>query len=133
MGILALLLLFLATLVKIDAQSCSLLDIESFITDRLLADAITEGTRSVNISLIDTNPNCLATAKEFGLYRSLSISVKYLSSDDNETKEIRHNYGCHPINNIWQFVNKSESYFNGTRTDCSDCSDQTVNDYHCKR
>lgn len=131
MGILALLLLFLATLVGIDAQSCSLEDIETFITDRLLAE-ITEGTRSVSITLLDTIPNCLATAEQFGFYRSLSISVKYHLSDDNETQEVRHSYGCRDTN-TWQFVNKNGSYFNGTRTDCSDCNDPSVNDYHCKR
>ena len=128
---LALLLFFLATFVGIDAQGCTIGDVEDVIRERL---GEIEGTVSSNISLIDANPNCLATSVEHGLYSSISMSVRYATAEnDSRIKEARYDYLC--FRKAWfrynEYLSKNP-YFNGTRDDCSDCTNGTVNDHHCE-
>ena len=127
---LALLLFFLATFIGIDAQGCSMEDIETIITRRL-----EEIEASININLIDPNPNCLATSVQHGLYNSISISVKYVTAEnDSRIQEARYDYLC--VGNGWLRFNEylfENPYFNGTRDDCSTCINGTVNDHHCER
>ena len=128
------LLLFLSMLVGIDAQGCTI-EMAVRTTEYILKELYPEGAPRYGINFTDTNPNCLVTSEIRGLYKQISISIKFYRYDDNSTiSEARYNYIC--FNNVWNrwYQDISEtSYFNGTRSDCSDCSNTTVNDYHCQR
>ena len=121
------LLLFLAMLTGKDAQNCTIEMALSAIEERLKDSEI-----RFQINFTDTNPNCLATSDIRGSYQSISMSVKFYRDGDNSTiNEVRSNYIC--LDNYWLCFYEEESYFNGTRSDCSDCSNTTVNDHHCQR
>ena len=128
---LALLLFFLATFVGIDAQGCTIEDLEDVIRRRL---SEIEGTASSDISLIDPNPNCLATSVQHGLYNSISMSVRYTTAEnDSSIEEARYDYLC--VGKAWFRYNEylfENPYFNGTRDDCSACTNDTLNDHHCE-
>ena len=126
MSILVLLPLFLAILLEVDAQKCSLEAAENAIRDR-----ISEVESQPLINIISLQHNCLATSKRLGIYHSTSISVLYSSSNSAAINEIRYDWLC--LNDAWLRLHENESYFNETRSDCYDCTDRTVNDYHCAR
>ena len=59
-------------------------------------------------------------------YNCLSRS----DTSDHYIHEVRYNLQCN--NNMWEIVgNQSTALRSNTSYDCSDCTDQTVNDYHC--
>ena len=126
-------LLFLAMLVGIDAQNNCTIDMALSLIEERLSER--EGTQKYEIDFIETKSNCLATSEIRGFYEHISMSVKYLRDDDNSTiHKARYTYVCH--NDFWRFwyEDKSEtSYFNGTRSDCWNCGNRTVNDHHCLR
>lgn len=129
---LALLLLFLATLVGIDAQGCTI-EMAKNTTKLLIMDSSTEGERFI-ISLNETLPNCLATSVQRGFYTSISMSVKYTKSDnDSAIEEARFNLVCFKDNWERADADLKASYFYGERSNCSKCSNTTVNDHHCTR
>ena len=124
------LMLFLAMLVGIDAQNCTIEEALTAMEDRIKP---AESTLESNVTFTDTRRNCLATSEIYGLYEQISMSVMYYTDNDSSTiKKARYTYIC--SKDGWQFWygNKSEtSYFNGTRSDCWDCTDRTENDHHC--
>ena len=128
---LAILLLFLATLVGINAQGCT---IETARNATVLSIISRPEVQNNIINSNETIPNCLVTSIQRGTYISISMSVRYTkSANDSEIEEERFYYVCH--NDIWFKArnNSNASYLNDTRSNCSSCTDTTVNDYHCTR
>ena len=127
---LALLLLFLVTLVEVNAEGCNETTAKEFIAERLQ-----EKELSPVINLIRTEFNCLSTSNKRGEYNFISISVQYTSSYNNITNEARYNLACDKVNGGWLRTHEdlSAPYMNGSRSDCSDCRNRTENDHHCTR
>ena len=122
--------LLLALLVDISVQQCT---IDEFQTN--LADIVTstEATEFVQFFTINsTYYNCLSTSQIVGHYRSMSVSILYIRSDDpNNLREVRYNLQCN--SNVWGVVGSLSTALrsNNTRFNCSACTDQIVNEYHC--
>lgn len=124
------LLLFLASLVGIDAQGCTQESALNAIRNRL---NVPEG-ETFGVVFKERNPSCLVTDNEYGLYKQISLSVKYVvSQNDSTVRETRHTFFC--IFGLWLRLSDDEltPHFNGSRSDCSDCSNPTVNEHHCAR
>ena len=83
------------------------------------------------ITINSTYYNCLSRSETSDHYSSMSVSILYIRSDDpNNTHEVRYNLQCN--NNVWEIVgNQSTALRNNNTRYCEDCTDQTVNEYHC--
>ena len=110
------LLLFLLCLVGISIQQCT---IEKF--HESLNGFLSTPSQIPFISAIYYN--CLSPSNTESQYSSMSVSVLY---DSNEG---RFNARC--TNDSWRIMNQSTFLRNNNTRYCEDCTDQTVNDYHC--
>ena len=125
----ALLPLFLAILLGVDAQECSIKAAENATILR-----ISELESQPMVNIIDLQHNCFATSERLGAYYSISLSVRYSRTNSAIVKVARHNWLCQ--NDAWLLHHEntsSSSYFNETRSDCHACIDRTANDHYCTR
>ena len=124
-------LCLLAALVGVSVQQCT---IERF-EDVAALDTIqsTEATDFGQTFIINrTIYNCLSTSQTIGVYNSMSVSILYIRSDTpNQLRDTRYNMVCN--NGNWARVGQQPTALmsSDTRDNCSACTDQTVNDYHC--
>ena len=78
--------------------------------------------------------NCLSTSQTIGIYNSMSVSILYIRSDTpNQLRDVRYNMVC--SNSNWARGGQQSTAFmsSDTRHNCSACTDQAVNNYHCTR
>ena len=123
----------LATMVGLSVQQCNIEGFEAIALDTVKATEIAEANQNIT-ALNGTFYNCLSTSEIIGIYNSMSVSVLYTRSDTpDQLRDVRYNMQC--INNGWLRVGEQLVALtsNDTRRNCSDCTDQTVNDYHCTR
>ena len=125
--------LVLIVLIEFSVQQCTIEEFE----DTTAVDTLqgTEATDANETFMINrTIYNCLSTSQTIGVYNSTSVSILYIRSDTpNQLREVRYNMVCN--NGSWARVGQQSTALmsNDTRHNCSDCTDQTVNDYHCTR
>ena len=83
------------------------------------------------VTINSTYYNCLSKSETSNHYSSMSVSLLYTRSDNpNNTHEVRYNLQCK--NNVWEIVgSQSTALRNNNTTYCEDCTDQTVNEFHC--
>ena len=125
--------LLLATMVGVSVQQCNIEGFEAIALDTVKATEIAEANQNIT-ALNGTFYNCLSTSQIIGIYNSMSVSVLYTRTDTpDRQREVRYNMQC--IDNGWSRVGQQSDALmsNGTRRNCSDCTDQDVNDYHCTR
>ena len=124
-------LCLLAALVGVSVQQCTTEGFE----DVAALDAIqsTEANdASQTFTINRTIYNCLSTSQTIGVYNSMSVSILYIRSDTPiQLREVRYNMLC--ANGNWlRDGQQSTALMNSdTRHNCSACTNQTVNDYHC--
>jgi len=120
----------LATLVRVSVQQCAVEDLN-------LLDLVqtTEASENFNEFTIDEiYYNCLSTSQTIGLYTTMSLSVLYVEArTPGITREVRYNLECSGV--FWSRVGRITTTLrdNITRIDCSSCTDQDINHYHCSR
>ena len=132
MKLLPSLCLLLTTLVGVSIQQCTIEEFENSIAPDLLLNLATDASQTFTVNR--TFYNCLSTSQIIGVYRTMSVSISYIRSDDvTNLRQIRYNMVC--SNNMWSRVGQQPTALlsNDTRRNCSDCTDQTVNDHHCTR
>ena len=120
----------LALLVNISVQQCTIDDFQASITDIVVTTEATDAVQSFNVN--STYYNCLSSSQTIGQYSSMAVSILYIRSDDpNNIHEVRYNLLCN--NSVWEVVGNQPTALrnNNTMLDCFDCTDQTVNEYHC--
>ena len=126
-------LCLLAALVGVSVQQCTIQRFEDVVAlDTLLATEATDFSQTFTINR--TIYNCLSTSQIIGVYNSMSVSILYIRSDTpSQLRDVRYNMLCN--NGDWLRFGQSSTAFMGsdTRHDCSACTNQTVNDYHCTR
>ena len=125
--------LLLATMVGVSIQQCNIEGFEAIALDTVKATEIAEANQNIT-ALNGTFYNCLSTSRTINMYNSMSVSVQYTRSDTpDQLRDVRYNMQC--INNAWLRVGQLSIALisNDTRRNCSDCTNQTVNDYHCTR
>ena len=123
------LLCLLAALVGVSVQQCTIQRFEDVTTIDILQ---TSELTSANFTINRTIYNCLSTSQTIGVYNSMSVSILYNRSDTpNQLREVRYNMLCN--NGNWARVGQQSTALvsSDTRHNCSACTDQTVNDYHC--
>ena len=131
MKLLSSLCLLLVTLVGVSVQQCTVERFENVTALDTLQTAEATDTIIINRTIY----NCLATSQTIGVYNSMSVSILYIRSDDpNQLRDVRYNMVC--SNGNWlrsadPLPDALES--SDTRRNCSACTNQTVNDYHCTR
>jgi len=83
------------------------------------------------ITINSTYYNCLSRSDTSDHYSSMSVSILYIRSHDpNSIHEVRYNLQCN--NSVWEIVgNQSTALRSSNTVFCEDCTDQTVNMYHC--
>ena len=126
-----LLSLLLATLVAVSVQQCSIEDFNA-----LEFVQTTETTDfNQNFTINSTFYNCLQTSSTIGLYETMSVSILFIRSDNlNILREVRYNLACNVDTWVRNRVEiRAALQNNNTRLNCSSCSDQNVNEYHCTR
>ena len=126
--------LLLATMVEFSVQQCNIEGFESIALDFVKNSAIPSDGGQTITALNETYYNCLATSQTIGIYNSMSVSILFTRSDTpNQLRDIRYNMVC--LNGNWtrlaELPEALES--NDTRRNCSACTNQTVNEYHCTR
>ena len=128
-----LVLIVLIVLIEFNVQQCTIEEFEDTTAVNILQG--TEATDANETFMINrTIYNCLSTSQIIGVYNSMSVSILYIRSDTpNQLREVRYNMVCN--NGSWACVGQQSTALmsNDTRRNCSDCTDQTVNDYHCTR
>ena len=133
MKLLSSLCLLLVSLVGVSVQQCTIARFEGVIAaDTLQAAEATDASQTIAINR--TIYNCLSTSQTIGVYNSMSVSILYIRSDTpNQLREVRYNMQC--SNGNWARVGQQSTALvsSDTRHNCSACTDQTVNDYHCTR
>ena len=121
MEVLVSLLLFLSCLVGISIQECTIEKFHHNYTDKL------RRIISSQVIPIDIYYNCLSPSKSNSTgsqYSSMSVSLFY------DSNEVRYNLQCN--NSVWEIIgNQSTVLRNNNTRYCEDCTDQTVNEYHC--
>jgi len=125
--VLWLLLIFLA---DVSIQQCIIDEFLANITDIVASTETTNFIQSFTIN--STYYNCLSPSQISGQYSSMSVSILYIRSDDtNNVREVRYNLLCR--NSVWEIVGRQSVALrnNITRDSCSDCTDSTINEYHC--
>ena len=124
--------LLLVALVRVSVQQCTIEGFENITLDTLQSTEATDASQIFTINR--TIYNCLSTSQTIGVYNSMSVSILYIRSDTpDRLRDIRYNMLC--TNNAWGRVGEQPAAFTSsdTRQNCSDCTDQAVNDYHCTR
>jgi len=126
MGTSLLVWLLLMTSIKVSIQHCTIEESKFKIKDRL-----SYFTNPAMIIINNIYYNCLSRSDAIGHYSSMSVSILYIRSHDlNNIHEVRYNLKCN--NSAWQIVgNQSTALRNNKTKYCEDCTDQTVNEYHC--
>jgi len=117
-------------LINISAQQCTIEEFEIDATNiMVISTELASGGVSTNIT--STYYKCLSISDTSDHYSSMSVSILYIRSDSpNNTHEVRYNLQCN--NSEWKIVgNQSTALMSYTSNDCFDCTNQTVNDYHC--
>ena len=130
MRIVAIVWILVVVIVNVSIQQCT---IESFTSN---ATEIVESTETFNssqtVTIDSTYYNCLSLYQIIGHYSSMSVSILYIRSDDpNNIYEVRYNLQCN--NSVWEIVGRQSIALrnNITRSSCSDCTDPSINEYHC--
>jgi len=125
--------LLLATLVGVSVQQCTIEKFEMIELD-LVRGTLSDGNLMIT-AINDTVYNCLSTSQTIGEYKSMSVSIFYTRSDNlTNLRQVRFNMICTSDNGWEQFGQQSTAFrSNDTRQDCFDCTNQTVNEYHCTR
>ena len=133
MKLLSSLCLLLVVLIGYSVQQCTIEEFEdTAVIDILQTTEATDFSQTFTINR--TIYNCLSTSQIIGVYNSMSVSILYNRSDTpNQLREVRYNMLCN--NGSWlRFGEKSSAFeSNDTRRNCSTCTNQTVNLYHCTR
>ena len=120
----------LATLVRVSVQQCAVEDLN-------LLDLVQTTEASENFyefTIDEIYYNCLSTSQTIGLYTTMSLSVLYVEArTPGITREVRYNLECSGV--FWSRVGRITTTLrdNITRIDCSSCTDQDINHYHCSR
>ena len=131
MKLLLSLCLLLVALVGVSVQQCTTEGFEGMTALDTLES--TEGTElGQNFTINRTIYNCLSTSQIIGVYNSMSVSILYIRSDTpNQLREVRYNMLCN--NGNWARVGRQSTAFmsSDTRRNCSACTNETVNGYHC--
>ena len=133
MTFLSSLCLLLITMVGVSVQQCTIEGFEAIALDIVKTTEITEAGQMIT-AINDTFYNCLSTSQTIRVCNSMSVSIFYTRSDTpNQLRDVRYNMLC--SSNSWSRVGQQSTALtsNGTRRDCSSCTDQTVNDHHCTR
>ena len=117
--------LLLMALVEVSIQQCTIKGSMSKIKDNL------SSTTDAMITINSTYYNCLSRSDTSDHYSSMSVSILYIRSDDpNNIHEVRYNLQCN--NSVWEIVgSQSIALRNNNTRYCEDCTEQTVNKYHC--
>ena len=129
-----LLWLLLVTVIGARAQQCTIERFEEMVIDIVKAAELSGENQNVNVTINGTFYNCLSTSQIIGVYNSMSVSILYIRSDTpNQLRDVRYNLRC--VGNNWGRVGRQSNILrsNSTRRDCSDCTNQAVNDDHCTR
>ena len=125
--------LLLVVLIGFSVQQCTIEEFEDITAvDTLQSTEATDASQTFMINR--TIYNCLSTSQTISVYNSMSVSILYIRSDTpNQLREVRYNMLC--SNGNWSHVGQQSTALvsDDTRRNCSDCTDQTVNDYHCTR
>ena len=124
--------LLLVTLVGISVQQCTIEEFEAIALDTVQTTEANDVSQTFTINR--TVYNCLSTSQTIGVYNSMSVSILYIRSDTpNQLRDVRYNMVC--SSNNWARVGQQSVAFlsSDTRRNCSACTDQNVNDYHCTR
>ena len=133
MKLLSSLCYLLVALVGVSVQQCTIERFEDVTAlDTLQTTEVTDASQTFTINR--TIYNCLSTSQTIGVYNSMSVSILYIRSDTpNQLREVRYNMVCN--NGNWARVGQQSIALvsSDTRHNCSACTDQTVNDYHCTR
>ena len=133
MKLLSSLCLLLVFLIGYSVQQCTLHVFEDTTAiNTLQATEATDASQTITINR--TIYNCLSTSQTIGVYNSMSVSILYIRSDTpNQLREVRYNMQC--SNGNWARVGQQSTALvsNDTRRNCSACTNQAVNDYHCTR
>ena len=123
----------LAALTGVSVQQCTIEGFEGMIAlDTLQTTEVTDVSQTFIINR--TIYNCLSTSLTIGVYNSMSVSILYVRSDTpNQLRDVRYNMLC--FSNSWSRFGQQSTALLSTDTmrNCSDCTNQTVNDYHCTR
>ena len=133
MKLLSSLCLLLVFLIGFSIQQCTLQIFEDTTAiNTLQSTEATDANQTITINR--TIYNCLSTSQTISVYNSMSVSILYIRSDSpNQLREVRYNMVCG--NGNWARVGQQSTALvsSDTRHNCSDCTDQTVNAYHCTR
>ena len=125
--------LLLVAVVGVSVQQCTVERFENVTAlDTLHATEATDANQTFTVNR--TIYNCLATSQTIGVYSSMSVSILYIRSDTpNQLRDIRYNMLC--SNGSWARVGQQSTALvsDDTKYNCSDCTDQAINDYHCTR
>ena len=124
------LLLVVAVLGTGVSAQCTIEGFQGSVIDLLQSTVATDFGLAVSVNR--TIYNCLSTSQTIGVYNSMSVSILYIRSDTpNQLRDVRYNMRC--VGNNWGRVGQQSTALisSDTRRNCSDCIDQTVNDYHC--
>ena len=122
--------LLLFAMVGVSVQQCTTEGFQNIALDTVLSTETTDPSQVFTINR--TIYNCLSTSQTIGVYNTMSVSVLYIRSDTpNQLRDVRYNMLC--IGNAWGRVGHQSVAFvsSDTRQNCFDCTNQTVNDYHC--
>ena len=114
------------TSIKVSIQHCTIEESKFKIKGRL-----SYFTNPAMITINSTYYNCLSRSDTSDHYSSMSVSILYIRSHDpNNIHEVRYNLQCN--NSVWEIVgNQSTALRSSNIVFCEDCTDQTVNMYHC--
>ena len=121
--------LLLVALAGVGAQ-CTIEGFQNNVIDLLQSTVATDFGQAFSVNR--TIYNCLSTSQMIGVYNSMSVSILYIRSDTpNQLREVRYNMLC--VGNSWLRAGQQSTALisSDTRRNCSNCIDQTVNDYHC--
>ena len=133
MKLLSSLCLLLVAVVEVSVQQCTVERFEDVTAlDKLHSTEATDANQTFIVNR--TLYNCLSTSQTIGVYSSMSVSILYTRSDTpNQLRDIRYNMLC--SNGSWARVGQQSTALvrDDTKYNCSDCTDQAINDYHCTR
>ena len=133
MKLLLALCLPLVALVGVSVQQCTIEGFEGMTAiDTVQTTEATDASQTFTINR--TIYNCLSTSQTIGVYNSMSVSILYIRFDTpNQLRDVRYDMVC--SSNTWSRVRKQDSALisSDTRSNCSACTDEAVNDYHCTR
>ena len=131
MKLLSSLYYLLVALVGVSIQQCTIERFEDVtVLDTIQTTEVTDANQTFTVNR--TIYNCLSTSQTIGVYNSMSVSILYIRSDaPNQLRKVRYNMLC--ANGNWARVGQQSTALmsNDTRRNCSACTNQTVNDYHC--